>query len=166
MGEHYKKMKRKEVKPMKKLAIGIVAALCLFSAYAEKQAKAQEYWGGQSYAFAFSSRSATYRLSHTFDYGSSNWYDATYTYRRYASYTPYRLYVHKWYGVHTRSESFSDVYGKRWTRLESSYSIVPGYSYIGNDQELCGDIRYSAETGTYYYCCSCGVTFYYRPLGL
>lgn len=96
-------------------------------------------------------------------------YDLVTVKSSYSTYTSYDMFVDSWGSTSTRSEYFIDSGRRRWSLVESTFDIVPGYSYTSYNTtslqyyRLCGSTYYSSSTGCYYYKCACGRTFYYRP---
>lgn len=99
-------------------------------------------------------------------------YDYDYVRTNYAKWSSYDIYVSGWGNTKTKTEYFSDSIGRRWNLVETTYDIVPGYTYSStyyvNTElryyRLCGDTYYSRTTGCWYYRCKCGRTFVYDPL--
>ncbi len=99
-------------------------------------------------------------------------YDYDYVRTNYTKWSSYDIYVSGWGNTKTKTEYFSDSVGRRWNLVETTYDIVPGYTYSStyyvNTElryyRLCGDTYYSSTTGCWYYRCKCGRTFVYDPL--
>lgn len=96
-------------------------------------------------------------------------YDYAYVKLNYSTWTTYDMFVDRWGDSGLRSEYFYDGGGRRWTLLDTTFSITPGYTYTGYSTvsrqyyRLCGTTYYSSATGCYYYRCKCGRTFYWVP---
>lgn len=98
-------------------------------------------------------------------------YDYGYVKTHYSTWSAYDMFVSSWGSTGTRSEYFIDSGSRTWRLLDTTYSITPGYSYLGSYYfgsdlryyKLCGTTYYSVATNCYYYRCKCGRTFYWTP---
>lgn len=96
-------------------------------------------------------------------------YDYSYVKQYYTTWTSYDMFVDSWGSTGTKTEYFIDSGRRRWTLVDSTFDVTPGYSYTSYSSttlqyyRLCGSTYYSSTTGCYYYRCKCGRTFYWSP---